>query len=174
MYGHEFTQGVNQFSDLTDEEFAQHYLTGYRMAEKPDNATMFVPSNAPIPNDIDWRSRGMVTQVKNQGRCGSCYSFSATGALEGQWMKSRGELNSLSEKQIVDCSGRYGNMGCRGGRYQSAWSYLRDAGGSQSEDSYPYQPRQGWCQFDRSQVIAQVSSYQNVGRGSESSLTSAL
>jgi len=168
-----YTQGLTEWSDMTQEEFEAAYLTGYQPREKEDNATFHVESSE-VPNDVDWRNQGLVTGVKNQGRCGSCYSFSATGALEGQWMKARGQLNSLSEKQIVDCSGRYGNMGCRGGRYQSAWSYLRDAGGSQSEQSYPYQPRQGWCQFDRSQVIAQVSSYQNVGRGSESSLTSAL
>merc|ERR1712180_355875 len=143
MYGEEYKKGVNQFSDLTDEEFAEYYLTGYRMADKPDNATIFVPSNEPIPNDVDWRNQGMVTQVKNQGRCGSCYSFSATGALEGAWKKSRGSLPNLSEQQIVDCSGRYGNHG-----------------------------RQGYCRFDRGQVQATVSSYQNI-RG-ESSLTQAL
>jgi len=172
MYGEEYKKGVNQFSDLTDEEFAEYYLTGYRMADKPDNATIFVPSNEPIPNDVDWRNQGMVTQVKNQGRCGSCYSFSATGALEGAWKKARGSLPNLSEQQIVDCSGRYGNHGCQGGRFQSSWQYLTSAGGDEGEYAYPYTARQGYCRFDRGQVQATVSSYQNI-RG-ESSLTQAL
>merc|ERR1712215_527452 len=174
MYGEEYKKGVNQFSDLTDEEFAEYYLTGYRMADKPDNATIFVPSNEPIPNDVDWRNQGMVTQVKNQGRCGSCYSFSATGALEGAWKKARGSLPNLSEQQIVDCSGRYGNHGCQGGRFQSCWRYIRDAGGDESEAAYPYVARQGWCRFNRGQAVAQVSGYQNCQRGDENGLASAI
>merc|ERR1712033_59777 len=120
----------------------------------------------------DWRQQGLVTGVKNQGRCGSCYSFSASGALEGAWAKSRGQLPTLSESQIVDCSGRYGNHGCQGGRYQSSWQYLQSCGGDMSESAYPYMPRKGWCRFNRGQVVATVSGYQNV-RG-ESSLTNAI
>merc|ERR1712033_146101 len=155
----------------TTEEFEKYYL-GYKMASEPDNATLHVPSNDPIPNDIDWRQQGLVTGVKNQGRCGSCYSFSASGALEGAWAKSHGRLPTLSESQIVDCSGRYGNHGCQGGRYQSSWQYLQSCGGDMSESAYPYTPRQGWCRFNRGQVVATVSGYQNV-RG-ESSLTNAI
>merc|ERR1712198_717499 len=171
QYEKEFTQAVNALSDLTDEEYEKYYL-GYIMDETPSNATLYVPSNEPVPNDVDWRQQGLVTGVKNQGRCGSCYSFSASGALEGAWAKSRGQLPTLSESQIVDCSGRYGNHGCQGGRYQSSWSYLRDCGGDMSESAYPYTPRKGWCRFNRGQVAATVSSFQNV-RG-ESSLTSAI
>jgi len=172
LYGNEFTQAVNELSDLTEEEYQKYYLSGYIMEDEPSNATLFVPSNEPVPNDVDWRNQGLVTGIKNQGRCGSCYSFAATGALEGAWAKNRGSLPSLSESQIVDCSGRYGNHGCQGGRYQSAWSYLRDAGGDESESAYPYTPRQGYCRFDQGQVVARVSGYQNV-RG-ESSLTAAI
>jgi len=172
MYGHEFTQAVNALSDLSDEEYKEFYLSGYRMAESEDNATLHVPSNAALPNNIDWRQQGLVTGVKNQGRCGSCYSFSASGALEGAWAKAGHGLQELSESQIVDCSGRYGNHGCQGGRFQSSWQYLQSAGGDESEGAYPYTPRQGYCRFNRGQVVAQVRGYQNV-RG-ESSLTSAL
>jgi len=171
QYSHEFTQAVNELSDLTDEEFEKYYL-GYKMASEPDNATLHVPSNDPIPNNIDWRQQGLVTGVKNQGRCGSCYSFSASGALEGAWAKSRGTLPNLSESQIVDCSGRWGNHGCQGGRFQSSWQYLGAVGGDESEQAYPYVPRKGYCKFQRSRVVAKVRDYRNV-RG-ESSLTNAL
>lgn len=171
---HGYTQGMNQFTDMTEDEFQANYIGCYKADdEEKEDVTMHVADDTPVPNSVDWRSRGYVGPVKNQGRCGSCYSFSATGGLEGQWFKKTGQLLSLSEKQIVDCSGRYGNMGCRGGRYQSSWQYLRDAGGSQSESSYPYQPRQGWCRANRQHFVAHVTGYRQVGRG-ENSLTQAL
>merc|ERR1712072_18376 len=174
MYGSEFTQAVNDFSDLTDEEYKEYYLSGYIAEEGESESTLYVPSSEPIPNEIDWRNQGMVTEVKNQGRCGSCYSFSATGALEGQWKKARGQLVSMSEKQIVDCSGRYGNMGCQGGRFQSSWRYIASAGGVESEQAYPYQPRQGYCRFNRGQVVASCSGSQSTASGSESDLANAI
>jgi len=174
MYGHEFTQAVNEMSDLSYEEYEAIYLSGLRVPEGPSNATLHVPDNEPIPNAVDWRNQGMVTGVKNQGQCGSCYSFSATGALEGAWKKARGSLPSLSEQQIVDCSGRYGNYGCQGGWYQSSWRYLRDAGGDESENAYRYTARQGRCHFDKSKVTSTVSSWHDTSAGSESDLTNAL
>merc|ERR1712121_593934 len=174
MYGHEFTQAVNEMSDLSYEEYEAIYLSGLRVPEGPSNATLYVPSNEPIPNSVDWRSQGMVTGVKNQGQCGSCYSFSATGALEGAVKKASGNLLSLSEQEIVDCSGRYGNYGCRGGSYQSSWRYLRDAGGDESETGYPYTARQGRCMFNRGKVVATVKSYHDTQPGDENALTQAL
>jgi len=175
MYGHEFTQAVNDLSDLTEEEYKKYYLSGYIPAKEGEpKGPMYVPTEGPIPNEVDWRQQGLVTGVKNQGRCGSCYSFSATGALEGQWAKTQGELISMSEKQIVDCSGSYGNMGCQGGRYQSSWQYIASAGGIESEEAYPYQPQKGWCQFDGEQVVAQCSGSQGTTPGSEDELTSAI
>merc|ERR1712168_93245 len=109
-----------------------------------------------------------------QGQCGSCYSFSATGALEGAHKKVHGALPSLSEQEIVDCSGRYGNYGCRGGWYQSSWRYIKDAGGDESENAYPYTARQGRCNFNRGYVVAGVRSYHDTQPGSEQDLTAAL
>jgi len=175
MYGHEFTQAVNDLSDLTEEEYKKYYLSGYIPAKEGEaKGPMYVPTEGPIPNEVDWRQQGLVTGVKNQGRCGSCYSFSATGALEGQWMKQHGQLLELSEKQIVDCSGRFGNMGCQGGRFQSSWQYIASAGGIESESAYPYQPSKGWCQFNRGQVVANCRGSQSVSSGSESALTNGL
>merc|ERR1711962_1888909 len=174
MYGNEFTQAVNEMSDLSYEEYEAIYLSGLRVPEGPSNATLHVPDNEPIPNAVDWRNQGMVTGVKNQGQCGSCYSFSATGALEGAWKKARGSLPSLSEQQIVDCSGRYGNYGCQGGWYQSSWRYLRDAGGDESESAYRYTARKGSCHFNRRYVVSTVRSWHDTAAGSENDLTNAL
>jgi len=174
MFGNDFTQAVNELSDLSDEEYKRLYLSSLIVPEGASNATMYVPSNDAIPNAVDWRQQGCVTPVKNQGQCGSCYSFSATGALEGAWKKAKGSLPSLSEQQYVDCSGRYGNYGCRGGWYQSCWRYARDAGGNMAESSYRYTARQGRCRFNRGQVVATVSGYHDTRVGSETDLTSAL
>jgi len=174
QYEKTFTQGINQFTDMTDEEFEANYLGGYVPKQVGEEEPVtWTPSNEPVPNEVDWRSQGYVTGVKNQASCGSCYSFSATGALEGQWFKARGQLVSMSEQQIVDCSGRYGNMGCRGGRFQSAWQYIRDAGGINSERDYPYHPRQGWCR-KRSTVVATVSGVHQIPHNDENALTQAI
>merc|ERR1712141_229874 len=172
MYGEEFTLGINDLSDLSDEEYDQFYLRGLRVPEKSEGIP-WVPSNEPIPNSVDWRSQGMVTGVKNQGQCGSCYSFSATGALEGQWKKKTGSLISMSEQQIVDCSSRWGNHGCHGGRFQSSWNYIKSAGGIVSENSYPYHPSQGRC-TKRGSVVAKVSGVVQIPHNSEAALTQAL
>jgi len=172
MYGHEFTQAVNEMSDLSEEEYKQLYLT-LRVPEKSEG-TLWTPKDEPLPNDVDWRSQGMVTAIKNQGQCGSCYSFSATGALEGAWKKAKGSLPSLSEQQIVDCSGRYGNYGCRGGWYQSSWRYVRDAGGNEGESGYPYHARQGRCAFNRQRVVSTVSGFHDTSPGDENALQQAL
>jgi hypothetical protein len=138
--------GVNQFSDLTAEEFKAKYLSSLLIPAgetAPATESVILPDPSQ-PNDIDWRQKGAVTPVKNQGQCGSCWSFSATGAIEG-WAAATGKgLKSLSEQQLVDCSGSVGNQGCNGGWPNKAISYLA-AHGSCSEASYPYTARDGSC-----------------------------
>jgi len=109
----------------------------------------------PIPDAIDWRGKeGYVTEVKDQGHCGSCWAFSASGAIEGAYRRATGRpLVSLSEQNLLDCSRDYGNMGCDGGWQAWAFQYVIDNGGIETEDDYPYLGPEtkddDECQFDR-------------------------
>ena len=145
-YSSTFKQAANEFTDMTDDEFNQAIGNCTKIPDDEESLTseVYTPRlSKNLPTSVDWRSHGYVTGVKNQGRCGSCYSFAATGALEGQWRRKHGHLHSLSEQQIVDCSGRYGNRGCHGGFYTNAWKYIKAVKGSESAKSYPYKAKQG-------------------------------
>ena len=103
---------------------------------------------------IDWRIKGYVTPVKDQKLCGSCWAFSATGALEAQYFAKTQKLVSLSEQNFVDCSQKFGNSGCKGGLVQSAYMYIRNNSGIDTESSYPYEARGDRCRYNASNVGA--------------------
>jgi cathepsin L len=134
-----YTLSINQYSDLTSGEFKDLISNGFKKSPYSFGAkcAVFKKSGSTVPDTLDWREKGVVTPVKDQGQCGSCWSFSATGSMEGAWALKQGKLISLSEQQLVDCSKRYGNLGCNGGQMDSAFDYAIDYGMC-SEESYPY------------------------------------
>ncbi|KAK4746599.1 hypothetical protein SAY87_025636 [Trapa incisa] len=160
--------GVTRFSDLTPSEFRRAYLglrSKLRLPKDANEAPILPTDN--LPGDFDWRDRGAVTAVKNQGSCGSCWSFSTTGALEGAHFLATGNLVSLSEQQLVDCDHECDpeepgscDSGCNGGLMNSAFEYTLKAGGLMREEDYPYTGKdRGACKFDKSKVVATVSNF---------------
>jgi cathepsin L len=162
--GESWTMGHNAFSALTSEEFGSTYIGGWRGKQRvnPMDTDLLLVDPATLPTSVDWTTKGVVTPVKNQGQCGSCWSFSTTGSVEGIHAIKTGNLVSLSEQQLVDCSGTYGNMGCNGGLMDNAFRYIIAEGGLCSEAAYPYTASQGTCQASSCQKVATITGYQDV------------
>jgi C1A family cysteine protease len=172
LLGGEAVFGVTQFSDLTPEEFKGMYLT-------------YQPSNSSLPRVnveldgapatvVDWRTKGAVTDVKDQGQCGSCWAFSATEAIESYSFLNDGKLVSLSPQQITSCDKTDG--GCNGGNTETAYGYVHKAGGIETSADYPYTSgggSTGICKFDASKIAVKITGYKSVARG-ETNLKSAL
>jgi len=170
-----FSVAINQFGDLTVKEFASIY-NGMRI-----NATNIVQGDVyvhdpkiSLADTVDWRTKGVVTGVKNQGQCGSCWAFSTTGSAEGAWAIKKGNLVSLSEQNLVDCSGSYGNYGCNGGLMDSAFQYIIDNKGIDTEASYKYTAKDGTCKFNKATIGATLTSFKDIQAQSETALQSAI
>ncbi|KAJ3641087.1 hypothetical protein Zmor_027607 [Zophobas morio] len=169
-----YSKAINQFGDLTKEEFLAYVNRG--KATKPVKneklAKKWVPSKKPAAADVDWRGNA-VTEVKDQGQCGSCWSFSTTGSVEGQLAINRGQLISLSEQNLIDCSTGYGNAACDGGWMDSAFNYIYDYG-IMSESAYPYEAQLDNCRYDASQSVTSINGYYDLPSGDENSLANAV
>lgn len=176
--GHSWTLGHNSFSDLTHDEFKTFYLNSKFMTTRPSLSEVVVEpyrsTGETLPPSVDWRTKGFVTPVKNQGQCGSCWAFSTTGSLEGQWFRKTGKLVSLSEQNLVDCSQKQGNQGCNGGLMDDAFTYIKANNGIDTEASYPYTARDGTCQFKAANVGATCTGFTDIIKGNETDLQDAV
>jgi len=168
-----FTVAINKFADLTNVEFAALY-NGYMMSETRNGDVYEYNPLAEIAGAVDWRTKGAVTGVKDQGQCGSCWAFSTTGSTEGAYFLAGNKLVSISEQQLVDCSGSYGNYGCDGGLMDNAFTYIIKNGGIDTEASYPYTAEDGNCAWNKNNIGATLSSFTDVTSGDEAGLTSAI
>jgi KDEL-tailed cysteine endopeptidase len=169
-----FTMGINQFTDLTHEEFKGQYTGGYKTGSY--GCTTFTSSASGVPVSIDWRKKNAVTSVKDQGQCGSCWTFSATGASEGAWAIKTGTLTDLSEEQLVECATgmQYGSHGCNGGQMEGAFKYLIQ-NGQCSLSSYPYTSGNGQSGSCKSCTkVAQFSACFDVKPNDQISLKGAV
>jgi len=171
--GEAWTMGVNEFADLTAEEFSALYK-GYKPRQNSyaRSQNLHVHNGQPLADELDWVSKGAVTPVKDQGQCGSCWAFSTTGGVEGAYQLSSGTLTSLSEQQLVDCSKAEGNEGCNGGLMDDGFEYIIKNGGIGSEESYKYTARDGTCKKVAS--VVSISGYTDVKAKSETDLMSAI
>jgi len=151
------TYGVTQFADLTVEEFRKNYLSPVWPQEHPVSMMQADLSNLQdAPASFDWRDHGAVTPVKNQGQCGSCWSFSTTGNVEGQWQIKKGKLISLSEQELVDCDKV--DQGCEGGLPSQAYQQIIKLGGLVTESNYPYTAADGkTCNFKKNNVVVYIN-----------------
>jgi len=168
--------GVTRFADLTTEEFKEMLKLRRGLRQKRTGRSLFqVPANkTSIPKSIDWRLKGAVTEVKEQGFCGSCWAFSVTGSLEGQYFLKHGQLVSFSEQQLVDCAtGSYDSEGCNGGQLDSGFQYVRDQG-IETEASYPYEMADDDCQANSTLVVTKIQDYVDVESNDEDALLAAV
>ncbi|XP_074470156.1 cathepsin S-like [Sebastes fasciatus] len=170
---HTYELAMNHLGDLTTEEIIST-LTGTVVPFDLERVPSKVKVNTLLPPSVDWRNEGLVTEVKKQGSCGSCWAFSAVGALEGQLKKSTGVLVSLSPQNLVDCSVRYGNHGCNGGFMTNAFQYIIENQGIASEAAYPYIGKRRECKYNSQYQAANCSSYTLLPEGDEFALREAL
>jgi len=169
-----YFQGTNHLSDLTQQEFLNR-LGNFKTSENNTEVeVMSFAAAVDIPAKVDWRDEGAVLPIKNQGHCGSCWAFAAVATLEGAHKISSGELTDLSEQQLVDCSYRYGNQGCEGGWPLKALQYVRDNQGLDTEESYPYMTKMGYCHYNRKYIGSLIKQIYRTQTGSEDSLAMCL
>ncbi|XP_028767656.1 probable cysteine protease RD21B [Neltuma alba] len=175
-----FNLGLTRFADLTNDEFRSMYL-----GAKMNRSTRLLSGSRrsdryayragdQLPDTVDWRAKGAVVPVKDQGQCGSCWSFSTIGAVEGINQIVTGDLISLSEQELVDCDRTY-NQGCNGGLMDYAFEFIVNNGGIDTEEDYPYRARDGACDPNRKNArVVTIDGYEDVPENDELSLMKAV
>ncbi|KAH9303444.1 hypothetical protein KI387_015027, partial [Taxus chinensis] len=175
----EYWLGMNEFADMSHGEFKAQYL-GTRpdlsTRTRSDQSKGFTYEKAvDVPKSVDWRKKGAVTGVKNQGQCGSCWAFSTIVAVEGINKIVTGNLTSLSEQELVDCN-TPSNQGCNGGVMDIAFKFIINNGGIDTEEDYPYESEDGHCNKTRQKnsKVVSIDGYEDVPENDEKSLIKAL
>ncbi|KAK7342422.1 hypothetical protein VNO80_25373 [Phaseolus coccineus] len=172
-----FNLSINKFADLHNEEFKALMTTGQRKERsvwKETETSFRYDSVTKIPATVDWRKRGAVTSIKDQGTCGSCWAFSTVATIEGLHHITKGELVSLSEQELVDCV-RGDSDGCNGGYVEDAFEFLAKKGGIASERNYPYKGVTKSCKVKKeSHGVAKIKGYEKVPGNSEKALLKAV
>ena len=167
-----WTMAVNKFADMTAREWSSKYLG--LLNNTYANRTYSSVKASALPASVDWTEHGAVTPVKDQGQCGSCWAFSATGALEGAWFLKNGSLFNVSEQQLVDCSTAEGNQGCNGGLMDDAFQYVVE-NGLTTDEAYPYTATgPNSCQASGKAKVVSATGFTDVVPNSETALMSAI
>ncbi|XP_052200723.1 cysteine proteinase mucunain-like [Diospyros lotus] len=171
-----YNLGLNRFADLTNEEYRSTYLGASRRrlsAAKKSHRYSPVAGEA-SPESWDWREKGAVTPVKDQGLCGSSWAFSAIAALEGINQIVTGDLLSLSEQQLVDCDAFY-NQGCDGGAVDRAYDFITNDGGIGADNDYPYTGAHGQCNKKKKNArVVTIEGYEIIQENDEKALQRAV
>ncbi|XP_022898480.1 low-temperature-induced cysteine proteinase-like [Olea europaea var. sylvestris] len=171
--------GLNQFADLTNEEYRSMFVGGRmerktRLVKGGQSDRYVFKAGEEFPDSVDWREKGAVAPVKNQGHCGSCWAFSTIAAVEGINKIVTGELITLSEQELVDCDKMY-NQGCNGGLMDYAFDFITKNGGIDSEEDYPYRALDGRCDQSRKNArVVSINGYEDVPENDEQSLKKAV
>jgi len=177
---------LSPFADLTADEFAVRYLmdpqecsaTKTKTQPGVSNSRTIVHKDDPSVS-VDWRTKGIMTPVKDQGHCGSCWTFSTSGCLEAHtclaYNKDCTHWKGLAEQQLVDCAGGFNNFGCSGGLPSQAYEYIKYAGGMDLETTYDYKAEDGpQCLASDGKIGAVVSEVYNITTGDEDDLVTAI
>lgn len=175
--GLSYTLGLNEFADLTPDEFASIYIGGYRADLKSDEPSLPFPDigSENLNDTVDWVAKGGVTPVKDQKRCGSCWAFSTTGSVEGAVFAATGKLISLSEENLVQCDWLL-DHGCNGGLMDHAFGWVK-RNGICSEEDYPYTSgagERGTCRTPKCQPVVHVQGHVDVPARNEDALKAAV
>ncbi|WOL04427.1 vignain [Canna indica] len=168
---------LNKFGDMTNQEFRSLFAGSnvrHRRSRRGTAGSFMYESVRGLPASVDWREKGAVTAVKNQGQCGSCWAFSTVVAVEGINQIKTEKLISLSEQELIDCDNG-DNEGCTGGLMVNAFEYIKEKGGLTTEDEYPYVGKEGTCNLSKKNSPAVgIDGHERVPTNDESVLMKAV
>ncbi|XP_017081705.1 putative cysteine proteinase CG12163 isoform X2 [Drosophila eugracilis] len=162
--------GITEFADMTSSEYKERTGLWQRDEAKATGGSAAVVPSYPgeLPKEFDWRQKNAVTEVKNQGSCGSCWAFSVTGNIEGLYAVKNGELKEFSEQELLDCDTT--DSACNGGLMDNAYKAIKDIGGLEYEAEYPYKGKKNQCHFNKTLSHVQLSGFVDLPKGNETAM----